>query len=114
MDVYTYRHPNGLGLGDHHSGPDVDLAARPAEPLGVSALRAAAVAMGATPDQLAHLDAFEARTMADLDMEDGTSVELLEVAGNGWHVVAWTDRHGDGRCTSISPDDFARYFTVEG
>jgi len=109
--THVYKHPEGKGFGQHHAG-GTDLAARPAQPPeAAAALRSAAAVMQPTPEQAEALEAFLARSMADLDMADGTEVEHTgDDAERGIKIVNWTDKHGDGRSTGITPEFFATYF----
>jgi hypothetical protein len=109
---YRYSHPEQSGLGEHHVNQgDPPLHERPAQPPeAAAALRGALAMVSPTPEQAADLEAFLARTMADLDMPHGTEVEHLETAENGHEIVAWIDRHDDARNTSVTPELFATHF----
>ena len=49
--------------------------------------------------------------MRDLDMADGTEVEHAGTdEDRNLVIVAWTDKAGDARRTSIGPDFFVTYF----
>lgn len=49
--------------------------------------------------------------MRDLDMAPGTEVEhVANDEDTGHLIVAWTDKAGDARRTSIKPDFFASHF----
>jgi hypothetical protein len=111
--THVYSHPEATGLGAHHVGPEAPpLESRPAQPAeAAEAYRAAVESVGPTDEQRAKLEAFLSRTMADLDMAEGTEVELAETAENGHVLVDWTDKHGDARRTAISPGDFDLFFT---
>ncbi len=115
MPQYVYDHPEGKGLGEHHSG--ADLSTRPSIPIGAppgwaEGLKGQLGFLGLTPEQEAALDKHAGRTMADLDMASGTEVELLEDDADGLKRVAWTDRHGDPRITSVEPEFFASHFNA--
>lgn len=112
MTRYKYSHPEQMGLGEHHASPgDPLLADRPAQPPeAADALRGALAMIGPTKDQQATLEAFLNRSMGDLDMPDGTEAEHLETAENGHEIVAWVDKNGDARNTSIAPELFASHF----
>lgn len=109
-DAYVYEHPERLGLGQHHT--TADLAGRPAQPpAAAAALRAAMEAMEPTPEQRAKMDTLLGQTMADLDMPHGTQVAFVATdEATGHHIVAWTDKAGTGRYTSVSPELFAQFF----
>lgn len=114
MPKYIYKHPDGKGLGEHHAG---DLSGRPSIPIGAppgwaEGLKDQLGFLGLTPEQEAELDKHAGRTMADLDLHDGTGVELLEDDASGLKRVAWTDQHGDARITSVEPGLFAEFFTA--
>jgi len=111
MAKYKYEHSEGEGLGSHHA--DGDLKTRDAQPPEVAAsLRAALEIVNPTDEQREQLDAFLGRSMHDLDLHDGTEVELEpEDDENGLKVVTWTDQHGDERRTSVDPEFFASHFT---
>jgi hypothetical protein len=110
---YKYEHPDGSGLGRHvrdTNEPDAPrLEDRSAAWSGVGG--------EVQPPRGSEL------TMADLDMPDGTIVELAanddpddpaEVAYDherDLHLVDWVDRHGNTRRTSITPEFFSEYFT---
>jgi hypothetical protein len=111
--THVYRHPDSKGLGAHHTGPEAPpLDVRPAQPAeAAAAYRAAVESVGPTDEQREKLEAFLSRSMADLDMPHDAQVEVAETAENGHVLVDWTDKHGDARRTSISPEDFAAFFT---
>jgi hypothetical protein len=122
MAKYVYKHPEGAGLGASLA-PDADLAGRDAQPPEVAAsMRAALGVVNPTDDQVGGLDSFLSRSMADLDMPDGTEVELCmnddpddpddgPIRHDGLQVVQWTDQHGDLRRTSVSDEVFDEYFS---
>lgn len=112
MTRYRYSHPEQAGLGEHHVNQgDPSLHERPAQPPeAAAALRGALAMVGPTPEQAEALEAFLNRSMADLDMAHGTEAEHLETAENGYEIVAWTDKNGDARNTSIAPELFASHF----
>jgi hypothetical protein len=109
--THVYSHPEGLGLGQHHAG-DADLSGRPAQPPEAAAgLRAALEAMDPTPEQRAKMEAQLGQTMADLDMHDGTQVELVHTdEATGDVIVSWTDAAGTPRNTSLTPQLLAQFF----
>ena len=114
MPTHVYRHPEGLGFGQHHAG-GADLSQRPAQPPGaIAGLRAAMEMLDPTAEQRAKMETHLAATMADLDMPDGTPVELEagapETAEDGRPVVAWTDQFGTARRTAMAPETFTTYF----
>jgi hypothetical protein len=108
--THVYSHPAGTGLGQHHAAGD--LAARPAQPPEAAAgLRAAMEMLDPTPEQRAKMEEHLSATMADLDMPDGTPVEHAGTAEDSGHeLVAWTDRLGNARVTSVTPEFFASHF----
>lgn len=113
--THIYKHPAGHGLGRHHAGRD--LSARNAQPPEVATgLLAAAGMIGATPEQLARAEQFTSRTMADLDMADGTPVADVATFGphDDGHEVEWADRHGDLRRTHVTDAVFAEFFQPIG
>lgn len=103
MAKYVYDHPEEVGLGQHHA--DDDLAVRDAQPPEVAAsLRAALEVINPTAEQREQLEEFLGRSMHDLDLHNGTEVELEdEPDENGNMVATWTDKHGDDRRTSFDP-----------
>jgi len=112
---YVFDPAHGLGHGQAHAG-DADLAARPAQPPDVAAgLRAFLAAVPDLTDvQQAAISAVLDRTMADLDLAPGTEVEVVpNPEANGWVLIAWTDKHGDARCTSIAEAEFAAHFAPQ-
>jgi|SRR6516162_3564225 hypothetical protein len=110
MAKYKYNHPEGIGVGQHHA--DGDLATRDAQPPEVAAsLRAALEVVSPTDEQRGQLDAFLSRSMHDLDLHDGTEVDLEDdLDENGNKVAVWTDAHGDERRTSFTPEFWAEHF----
>lgn len=95
LPTHVYKHPEGLGLGDHHS-PGVDLAARPVDP-GVP---------------LHHLLPEHRQSMADLDLADGTEVAVTgEDPDHDWVIFEWTDKAGTRRRTSADKATFSEFFT---
>jgi hypothetical protein len=123
-DRYVYDPAHGAGLGEHHAGQL--LADRPAQPGQVAdAMRGTLAMIEPSKAQQAKLDAFLGRTMADLDMTAGTQVVRLaqsdhpdaahraeEEQATGLVVLGWTDRHGDERVTSVTPEYFAEHFAA--
>lgn len=112
MTTHVYHHPDGSGLGEHHALPGhPPLAERPAQPPeAAAAYRSAISVISPTDEQRAEMEAFLSRSMADLDLPDGTAVTAAETAENGHVLVDWTDQHGDARRTAVSPEDFAEFF----
>ena len=110
MSHYTYTHPEGKGLGEHHAGGG--LGDRPAQPPeATAAMTATLEAMRPTPEQRATMEALLSATMADLDMASGTRVEHVATDEDTGHlIVAWTDATGGARRTSVAPEFFAAHF----
>lgn len=107
--THVYSHPEGKGLGQHHAAGD--LSSRPAQPPeATAAIRASLEMMDPTPEQRAKMEAHLSATMADLDMPHGTPVEFLETTEDGLGIVAWTDRLGNARTTSVTPEFFRSHF----
>jgi hypothetical protein len=97
--THVYEHPDSLGLGQHHADPDEDpLHERPAIPGMV----------------LEHMLPEFRVTMADLDLQHGT--KLAHVATdkeNGLEIFAWTDKLGNQRRTSFTPEQAAGFLTPQ-
>lgn len=110
MPTHVYRHPEGTGFGQHHATGD--LAARPAQPPeAAAALRAAMEMLNPTPEQRATMETHLSATMADLDMPDGTGVDHAgRDEEQNLELVTWTDKLGNARTTSITPELFASHF----
>jgi hypothetical protein len=113
MPTHVYNHPEQAGFGQHHAPHD--LSERPAQPPEAAAgMRAVMTAAGLDAEQEAKMEAFLARTMADLDMAHGTPVEHLGTDTElNLELVEWTDKHGDPRITSVTPEFFASHFTAQ-
>lgn len=68
-------------------------------------------ALDPTDEQRAKMNAQLSQTMADLDMHDGTEVELTHRdETTGEVIVAWTDQTGTPRNTSLTPQLLAQFF----
>jgi hypothetical protein len=86
-------------------------------------MRAALGVVNPTDGQTSELEEFLGRTMNDLDMADGTEVELVmnddpedpgyeqPLEHEGLKVVDWTDSQGNARRTSVSNEVFNECFT---
>jgi hypothetical protein len=98
--THVYEHPDGHGLGEHHADPGDDpLHERPAIP-------------GQVLEQM--LPEFRV-SMADLDLPRGA--ELAHVAtdeDSGNLIFAWTDKQGNPRRTSFTPEQAGQFLTAQG
>jgi hypothetical protein len=106
---YVYDHPEELGLGQHHA--DGDLKERPAAVMGPVPTPEVLDMINATDEQRAVADEIRNRTMHDLDMHHGTEVTYVgRDEDQGLELVEWTDRCGDARRTSVTPEQFSQFF----
>jgi hypothetical protein len=121
MTKYKYEHPDGTGLGAQLA-PDEDLSRAAQPPEVATSMRAALSVVSPTDSQSAELEGFLSRTMDDLDMANGTEVELVmnddpddpgyeqPLEHEGLKVVEWTDAHGNPRRTSVTDEVFEANF----
>lgn len=96
--THVYDHPEGHGLGEHHTDHAVDgpLELRPAEP-GVP---------------LEHLLPEHRITMADLDLQHGAEVTVTgHDEDRDLVIFEWADKYGHPRRTSLDRGTFAELFT---
>ena len=115
-EKYTYQHPDGKGLGAHHADPaDPPLHERLAQPETTrNTMRGALGLISPTEEQQATVDEYLGRSMHDLDMPHGTVTELDSTdEESGVHRLTWTDRHGNPRATSVTPELLAEMFTSQ-
>lgn len=107
--TWVYRHPEGTGLGQHHAPRNLGhVFAHPPEARAV--MHAAVTSAGPHRTERPEIEALLVRTMADLDLADGTTVTCAGDDGQGRPVVEWADLHGNPRRTSVDPEFFATHF----